>query len=132
MKMKLTNKQIIEEIHPSLEKFSKMKLSGVLVEDIMLLARNLNRFKSYSQDVFTARDIIFTKYSEKGEDGKPIVKNGVFKMTDEYSAQIEMKELLEKTVEVEVEKIDSSIFDSVDGLSVEIVSGLMPILEENG
>ena len=130
--MKLTNKQIIEEIHPSLEKFSKMKLSGVLVEDIMLLARNLNRFKSYSQDVFTARDIIFTKYSEKGEDGKPIVKNGVFKMTDEYSAQIEMKELLEKTVEVEVEKIDSSIFDSVDGLSVEIVSGLMPILEENG
>ena len=132
MKMKLTNKQIIEEIHPSLEKFSKMKLSGVLVEDIMLLARNLNRFKSYSEDVFTARDIIFTKYSEKGEDGKPIVKNGVFKMTDEYSAQIEMKELLEKTVEVEVEKIDSSIFDSVDGLSVEIVSGLMPILEENG
>jgi len=130
--MKLTNKQIIEEIQPSLEKFSKMKLSGVLVVDIMLLARNLNRFKNYSQDVFTATDIIFTKYSEKGEDGKPIVKNGVFKMTDEYSAQIEMKELLEKTVEVEVEKINSSIFESVDGLSVEIVSGLMPILEENG
>jgi len=119
--MKLTNKQILQELQPSLASLSKIPLKGVGVDDIMKIAKNLKEVNTISDEISSAKDIIFQKYCEKKEDGTPIVRDGKFAMTDEFTAQKELLQLLEKKSELKIEKIKESIFLEVSGLTAEIM-----------
>jgi hypothetical protein len=127
--MKLTNKQILHELHPSLTSLSKIQLKGVGVEDIMKIARNLKGANRIVEEINSAKDIIFQKHCEKNEDGTPIVRDGKFAMTDEFTAQKELLQLLEKKSELKIEKINESIFNEVSSLTAEIMLGLICILD---
>ena len=77
------------------------------------------------------RIALLEKYADKDEEGKPIIENGNYKISDEGIAAIntEYNELIETTVTLNANKLQLYLLDDETFTPTEMLK-LMPFVEE--
>jgi len=133
--MNVTNKELVDNLLPSLQAVHDFSLPNAKVKDLMTLAENLAVCELKAKDFWKTRESILQKYAEKGENGDRIeVENEKgeksYKITSAVKFGKDFQELLETMVEVSLGKVDVTIFEDVDGLKPMHIKGLLEIINK--
>jgi hypothetical protein len=135
MKTELTYKQI-DELSRALLILGTLNFKGAPLDFLISISSNQVALEDHSKVYQETSDKVAKRYAEKGEDGKPLVKQMQIQISDENYEKFsdEMTALLEKKVTVELEPFAKSYFMdnegvSVDGVTANIIKSLTPILE---
>jgi len=93
------------------------------------LARIFSKLESESKIYFSEKQKLANKYAIKDNDGKPVIKDGNYTISnvDEFSK--ELNELLEIEIELGIEKIKMNL-ENEPNFTVEEMIVLMPFIEE--
>jgi len=93
------------------------------------LARIFSKLESESKIYFSEKQKLANKYAIKDNDGKPVIKDGNYTISnvDEFSK--ELNELLEIEIELGLDKIKMNL-ENEPNFTVEEMIVLMPFIEE--
>jgi hypothetical protein len=137
--MKLTYRQIIDEIKPSLEALNELSYpKNVSVEHHLALAENLDMCESKAKLFWDTRKKVLEDLADKDKEGKPVTQfNEELKMT-ELKLSIENKsvfqekydELKETKVDVQLKKMSKKSFNKVEGLKPAHLRGVILLLKD--
>lgn len=76
---------------------------------------NKGRIENIAQAAFTANQGLIERHATKDEDGKPVITNGNYEISDATAYTEELTALLKVEVEVEIQTID---YEDVEGMQI--------------
>lgn len=121
----------LKEIVDGMDLLSELSTRSLKTKAAYQLGRILREAQKEFSLYNEKRIALLEKYADKDEEGKPIIENGNYKISDEGIAAIntEYNELIETTVTLNANKLQLYLLDDETFTPTEMLK-LMPFVEE--
>ena len=121
----------VKEIVDGMDLLSELSTRSLKTKAAYQLGRILREAQKEFSLYNEKRIALLEKYADKDEEGKPIIENGNYKISDEGIAAIntEYNELIETTVTLNANKLQLYLLDDETFTPTEMLK-LMPFVEE--
>ena len=125
--IEITLKEIVDSIDLLTELSTRSLKTKAAYQLGRILREAQKEFSLYNEK----RIALLEKYADKDEEGKPVIENGNYKISDEGIAAIntEYNELIETTVALNANKLQLYLLDDETFTPTEMLK-LMPFVEE--
>ena len=121
----------LKEIVDGMDLLSELSTRSLKTKAAYQLGRILREAQKEFSLYNEKRIALLEKYADKDEEGKPVIENGNYKISDEGIAAIntEYNELIETTVTLNANKLQLYLLDDETFTPTEMLK-LMPFVEE--
>jgi hypothetical protein len=94
------------------------------------IARNINALKPIVKTFEEARIALVESYCKKGEDGKPIMKDGAYTFDDQSEFDKEYKKLQKEEAQFSTQTFKINMSDIPEAITAAQMTGISSLVEE--
>jgi hypothetical protein len=129
-KLTITNQRLVLELHPAVVSLGSKSMKNL--KGLMAVAKMKKTIEESLESYNGLRQKIAEQDCERDDNGKPIVENNSYTYKDDATKQrvnILIGELLNEEIELELPKLKEEWLDEVEGLTGNVISALLDLIE---
>lgn len=130
-KIELTHKKAMT-MNQALLTIGTLKFNGAPLDFLIEISENQVALEETQEVYSKTKDALINQYADKDKDGEKIIVENEYKMSSKNREKLnsEHSDLLDKKVSIELNMLDKKHFDGAEGLTPNMITALMPIINK--